>query len=108
MGDDSDGQPKPDSSSSNDRIISQRAFEIGGGLDISDFMIDQAIEDAREAEVRADEIRAEVSAEAAAGAASEAGAGDAAFDEAVGNLLDPFEAPQDDVTPTGRAGEILR
>ena len=108
MGDDSDGQPKPDSSSSNDRIISQRAFEIGGGLDISDFMIDQAIEDAREADVRADEIRAEVSAEAAAGAAGEAGAGDAAFDEAVGNLLDPFEAPQDDVTPTGRAGEILR
>ncbi len=112
MGDDGDGQPQPDSSSGKDRIIISRAFEIGGGLDLSDFIIEPALDEAREADVRDDAIRAEVSAEAAAeaasGAAGGAGAGDAVFDEAVGNLLDPFEVPQDDVTPTGRAGEILR
>jgi hypothetical protein len=104
MGDESDGQPKPDSSSSKDRIIGRRTFEIGGGLDLSDFMIGQAIEEARDADVRADEIRAEVAAEAAIDTAE----GVTADDEAVGNILDPFEAPEEDDSPTGRAGEILR
>ncbi|MDP6639495.1 MAG: hypothetical protein QGH90_04170 [Candidatus Poseidoniaceae archaeon] len=92
--------PDEKTESSKDRIIDQRSFELGGGLDISDFLVGNTLEAAKADDERDDLHRQQV--------AERAQRGEEASDSAVGLLIDPFERAEVGGEISSRAGEILR
>ena len=99
-GSESNEPAPPPENENKDRVIGEREFKIGQGIDIGGFMVGDAIEEAIESDIRDDKVRE--------AAALKASLPEKIDDDAIGNLINPFESQDSDGESRGTPGEILR
>ncbi|RZD44500.1 MAG: hypothetical protein CXT69_05420 [Methanobacteriota archaeon] len=83
-----------------DNLLQQREFDRGSGLDLSTFLVGDAIEEAKSDEKESQTIREEIIAKVISEVEVK--------DEAMGQMINPFESPDTDEKKSPKPGQILR